>query len=306
MQGLLMIGPREWGNDHYERLKKHPFTAMQYSARNLNDARSRLPLLAKPFPLFVYTPKNYQGRPNGSQTVEFACRVLDYRISNIPITSPWPTINGAQWYDKYQDFKYELWFKVDLIQKCNLPIPDFVFHKKNGTDSNYDTIKEFISPARGNILFASSKFKFIDTEVSNVKIDGNLLIPTSNDVELDLRVNKLLKYQLIEKPKGNQNPQKSETTNTVYIRDPHVKAWVLQEAKGVCELCHSKAPFVDSLGNLYLEVHHILSLANNGADTISNAVALCPNCHRKSHYSDGVEKIKYLLTRIILPKRTKG
>jgi 5-methylcytosine-specific restriction protein A len=31
-------------------------------------------------------------------------------------------------------------------------------------------------------------------------------------------------------------------------------------------------------------VHHRVRLADGGDDTTDNAVALCPNCHRKAHY----------------------
>lgn len=34
----------------------------------------------------------------------------------------------------------------------------------------------------------------------------------------------------------------------------------------------------------YLEVHHIIFLAQGGDDTVDNAEALCPNCHRRKHY----------------------
>jgi 5-methylcytosine-specific restriction protein A len=33
----------------------------------------------------------------------------------------------------------------------------------------------------------------------------------------------------------------------------------------------------------FLEEHHIEWLSKGGEDTIDNAVALCPNCHRKMH-----------------------
>ncbi len=36
------------------------------------------------------------------------------------------------------------------------------------------------------------------------------------------------------------------------------------------------------LGNWLKNYKH---LANNGDDTVENAIALCPNCHRKAHYS---------------------
>lgn len=32
-----------------------------------------------------------------------------------------------------------------------------------------------------------------------------------------------------------------------------------------------------------MEEHHVIRLADGGSDSIDNAVALCPNCHRKIH-----------------------
>jgi 5-methylcytosine-specific restriction enzyme A len=37
-------------------------------------------------------------------------------------------------------------------------------------------------------------------------------------------------------------------------------------------------------GTPFLEVHHLRTLADGGSDRVSNAVALCPNCHRQMHY----------------------
>lgn len=37
-------------------------------------------------------------------------------------------------------------------------------------------------------------------------------------------------------------------------------------------------------GEPYLEVHHVIPLSQNGEDTLENAEALCPNCHREKHY----------------------
>ena len=45
----------------------------------------------------------------------------------------------------------------------------------------------------------------------------------------------------------------------------------------------------------FLEVHHLRQLADRGSDTVSNAVALCPNCHREAHYG---EKSKALIARL--------
>jgi 5-methylcytosine-specific restriction protein A len=31
-------------------------------------------------------------------------------------------------------------------------------------------------------------------------------------------------------------------------------------------------------------VHHLIRLADGGDDTVDNAVAACPNCHRQRHF----------------------
>ena len=37
-------------------------------------------------------------------------------------------------------------------------------------------------------------------------------------------------------------------------------------------------------GTRYLESHHIIALANEGADRMSNVIALCPDEHREAHF----------------------
>ena len=109
--------------------------------------------------------------------------------------------------------------------------------------------------------------------------------PTYDDVELDSRTGMHRKTGVHGKPKGQRKPEKKSSSNSQYERDPEVKAWVLNKASGTCELCDNKGPFKDRYGYLFLEVHHVVWLAKSGSDTPDNAVALCPNCHRKCHYS---------------------
>ena len=80
-------------------------------------------------------------------------------------------------------------------------------------------------------------------------------------------------------------PKKIEATTAVFVRNPDVAAEVLAQAAGVCGVCKCPAPFVrKSGGTPYLEVHHKKQLANGGEDTVENAIAVCPNCHRQAHY----------------------
>lgn len=71
----------------------------------------------------------------------------------------------------------------------------------------------------------------------------------------------------------------------IFNRNPDVVAEILSRANGVCQDCGQPAPFNRrGDGSPYLEVHHRMPLAEGGQDTIENAIALCPNCHRKAHY----------------------
>jgi len=86
-------------------------------------------------------------------------------------------------------------------------------------------------------------------------------------------------------PKAGHKPSTSVVKTIVYNRSEHVVAERLAMAKGKCEHCRQPAPFIKkSNGQPYLEVHHEKRLADGGEDTVENARALCPNCHRKAHF----------------------
>ena len=105
------------------------------------------------------------------------------------------------------------------------------------------------------------------------------------------------------KPTGHKSPTTSVTNVTLYNRDASVKAWVLEEANGICECCQQSAPFIKTDGFPYLEVHHVRQLADGGTDTTTNAVAICPNCHSEFHYGQNaqalVEKLYERVARLV-------
>ena len=69
---------------------------------------------------------------------------------------------------------------------------------------------------------------------------------------------------------------------------------VKERAAGVCQLCNKQAPFYSKNGEPYLECHHVIWIKKNGPDEVSNAVALCPNCHKKMHILDEKADVEYL------------
>lgn len=110
-------------------------------------------------------------------------------------------------------------------------------------------------------------------------------VPTAHPDLLDRRVAELRALGVTGHPVGSINPTIVPTTRSTYVRDPHVRLWVLGQSQGICEACKQPAPFNDAHGDPFLEVHHVRPLAEHGSDRISNAVAICPNCHRRCHIS---------------------
>lgn len=92
-------------------------------------------------------------------------------------------------------------------------------------------------------------------------------------------------------PLGVEKPKEIVSQTIQRERDPLVRDWVARAANGICECCQMLAPFELSDGSPYLEVHHIRHLANDGSDKVSNAVAVCPNCHRELHHGKHKEEL---------------
>jgi len=78
---------------------------------------------------------------------------------------------------------------------------------------------------------------------------------------------------------------------------------VLLRSNYTCELCKKTNTFQDKSKKWYFEAHHIIpfNLTNQklfgiSLDHFSNLVCLCPECHRKVHFSELKEQIQTLET----------
>ena len=80
-------------------------------------------------------------------------------------------------------------------------------------------------------------------------------------------------------------PERQTKTLNDFKRSAAVVVGALSRADGICEMpvCESEL-FKKDDGSTFLEVHHIIPLAEDGDDTLINAAALCPMCHRELHY----------------------
>jgi len=122
--------------------------------------------------------------------------------------------------------------------------------------------------------------------------EDRIRLPISDADKLNKRVAELRSRGTKSKPKGNKKPRRSSSSREQIDRDPEIVAWTLNNASGICECCNNPAPFIRSKdGTEYLEVHHVKMLGLGGPDTIENAVALCPNCHRELHFGVQSEEL---------------
>jgi 5-methylcytosine-specific restriction protein A len=86
------------------------------------------------------------------------------------------------------------------------------------------------------------------------------------------------------------------------MRSRAVRLYVLLRAAGKCEGCGATAPFVTQKGNPYLEPHHIRRLTDGGPDHPRWVAGLCPNCHRRAHYSHDADEYNRILANLVLSK----
>ncbi len=125
--------------------------------------------------------------------------------------------------------------------------------------------------------------------------------PVEDGAELDARVRELQALSELARPVGISSPTRQirSASYSPFARRPDVKAWVLRQALGQCELCALPAPFCSANGQPYLEHHHVVQLAHRGPDTVENSVALCPNCHRRLHLgADRDEQREHLYRQV--------
>jgi predicted HNH restriction endonuclease len=84
---------------------------------------------------------------------------------------------------------------------------------------------------------------------------------------------------------GTDKPSRVNTSGVTYARDPQIREAVKRRAGGKCEFC-GELGFQCSNCERYVECHHIIALADQGADRMTNVIALCPNHHREAHFGE--------------------
>lgn len=92
-----------------------------------------------------------------------------------------------------------------------------------------------------------------------------------------------------------------ESSGLVYPRSAEVRRGVLHRAAGRCECCAAPG-FLMGNGGVYLETHHVFSLAVEGPDVEWNVVAVCPNDHRRAHFGSDRDGIRARLVERLISR----
>lgn len=144
-----------------------------------------------------------------------------------------------------------------------------------------------LQPAKNVGTQVAAKIEELITEIESKSVE--------TEAQLHSAIHEHSNIESSSVPLGTSKPNFTTSTTTLIQRDSAVKEWVLRQAKGFCECCKQAAPFISPDGLPYLEVHHVKKLAENGSDTTTNAVAVCPNCHRELHYGERAKNIVEIL-----------
>lgn len=116
---------------------------------------------------------------------------------------------------------------------------------------------------------------------------------------LDLKKKNIKALRDAALSKSPMSLEKKEKRELVYYRSEALKLYVVLRSKGLCEGCENEAPFRTKTGP-FLECHHVHRLADGGPDHPKNVVALCPNCHRRAHYSIDAQSFNNKLKAVAL------
>ena len=137
-------------------------------------------------------------------------------------------------------------------------------------------------------------------DINSTTKENTIAEPKPNNSPKDPKHLKTKSIQDLREAALSQSHRKNtpkEKKETAYYRSQALKLYVIARSNGICEGCGISAPFQSKSGP-YLECHHVHRLADGGPDHPENVVALCPNCHRRAHFSNDARSYNETLKKI--------
>jgi 5-methylcytosine-specific restriction protein A len=114
--------------------------------------------------------------------------------------------------------------------------------------------------------------------------EGNAPIEEIDGTGTDMTNLAQLRTRAKEASAETSERRSSEAQQTYFERSAVIRIYAVARAEGKCEACGNPAPFIDSSGKPFLEVHHIRRLTDGGPDIPDGVAAICSNCHREAHH----------------------
>ena len=265
--------------------KQHPgqtFFLQPYSQGRIVVLDDHTPTVSKPIPVYISTT-------SGLEMISFQAEIVGWEDKQSISKERKAELDAL--IREYQPTEREVYLvsprgkhAVNLIHIRNLkkiesPVPVSCLTKRNGTP---------VKPRSrsGGWVNVSPLPDWVGT--------GPTILGEKLQKDLDDAAGKSLRdvpsTRLKRLADASAIPDRVQVVSNAFRRNPDVIVEVLIRASGVCESCGQPAPFIRSSDRSpYLEIHHCVPLASGGEDTIENAIALCPNCHRRMHF--GLEEL---------------
>lgn len=253
------------------------FYLQPYRGSEIQLLKDNRPSESKPIQLYISTTKNLNN-------VCYTAKIIGWaNKKNIPSTEIEAINNFIK---KYQPNETEVYFEangsecVNLITITNLVQLEDTFSISYLTKiSDNKPLKRRTRAGNWSVVKIPPDYLFLEQNV----LDEDL----AKELEEEVKKSKsLTSTERIERlSKAAKLPKRTKILTSGFKRNPDVIVEVLKRARGVCEKCNKPAPFLRAKNDTpFLEIHHKVHLANGGEDTVKNAIAVCPNCHRELHF----------------------
>ncbi len=265
-----------------EAQKEYPnkiFYLQPYSSHTIRLLADNAPSEKKPIPLYISTTTDldkicFEAKVVGWENKQELSQVrLDELNKHIKQYQP----NEEEIYLKVGDSEC-----INLISICDLNrLPNKYSVKNLIKTGNDEPLKPRAQPGKWSYVKELPEWLRLEksTTEENLQEELDKGIEESTNLDDETRRRRI--------SKASEKPEPIQVISKGYRRNPDVIVEVLKRADGKCERCGNKAPFKRaSDGSPYLEVHHWTPLSEGGSDTVNNAGALCPNCHREVHYGN--------------------
>ncbi|NGP89365.1 HNH endonuclease [Fodinibius halophilus] len=263
-----------------EAQKDHPgktFYLQPHSSQRIVKLKENPPTKDNPTSLYISTTKNLD-------KICYSAEIIDWENKQEIPPKRREVLNNH--ISKYQPKEEEIYLtangteSVNLISIVNLKKLPNQFSVKNLIKTRNG---EPVKPRKqsGNWVYVKELPNWFGLEETST--EENLEEELEKGIEESSKLSDEARQERLSQ--ASKKPEQIQVLSKGYRRNPDVIVEVLKRADGECERCEDDAPFLRaSDGTPYLEIHHKKPLAEGGNDTVENAMALCPNCHREVHY----------------------